>query len=433
MKAFFAWLKKKILHNWGLKLASVLLAFVIWFIVAQVGDPKDTRSFNNIPVRLINVELLSEQNKYYAVIDGTDSVRVSVTAPTSVFQSLRAGDIVAEADVSKLTDINTIAITYYALNANSDYISFEGDHDVVKLEVEDKADKWIRVNYGTVGTVAQGCVIGNISSDQTSIHVVGPKSAVNLIGSADAELNVEGQATTTRANVDIRLKDKEGKQLYLDNVELSTDHVLLTAEILSTKEVPIYVSYSGEPAEGFKVVGTAMKDVDSVVVAGTVTNLSRIKSITIPSDKVDVTGAKDTVEISLNLKDFLPDNVRLADPEVNQINVTVTVKATKERTMEIPAQNIALQNIPANYKVSLPEDETERLPVTLKVYGLLENVNALKPGSITGTADVEAWMRSRGSEELPSGYYDVPVSFTIGSDVKVLESGTVRVEITKQE
>ncbi|MBP5669225.1 MAG: hypothetical protein J6X14_02840, partial [Lachnospiraceae bacterium] len=133
MKAFLERLKKMLLHNWGLKLASVFLAFVIWFIVAQVGDPKDTRAFSNIQVRLVNTNLLTEQNKYFAVIDGTDTVRVSVTAPTSVFQTLRASDIIAEADISKLTDINTIQITYYAINTNADAISFDGDHDVVQL------------------------------------------------------------------------------------------------------------------------------------------------------------------------------------------------------------------------------------------------------------------------------------------------------------
>ena len=434
MKVFFAWLKKKILHNWGLKLASILLAFVIWFIVAQVGDPKDTRSFNNIPVKLINTELLADQNKYYEVIEGTDSVRVSVTAPTSVFQTLRAGDIVAEADISKLTDINTMAITYYALNANSEHISFEGDHEVVKLDVENKASKWIRLDYQTVGTVAENYIIGNITSQQTSIYVNGPESAVNQISTAYAELNVEGQTTNTSANVEIHLRNKEKKRLYLDNVELSTDHVLLTAEILATKEIPINVSYFGEPAEGFKVVGNVVKDINSVRVAGTSSDLARIKAITIPNEKIDISGANDTKQFGINLKEFLPDGVKLADPDKDgQLTVTVTIKATKERTMEIPPQNILLQNVPHGYTVSLPNDDTEKTPVTLKVFGLIENVNALKPNSITGIADIEAWMQSRGATELQVGYFDIPVTFTLGSDIKVLESGTIRVEITKRD
>ena len=58
MKGFLGWLKKKIQHNVILKIASIFLAFLIWFIVAQVGDPKDTRSYSNIQVRLVNTELL---------------------------------------------------------------------------------------------------------------------------------------------------------------------------------------------------------------------------------------------------------------------------------------------------------------------------------------------------------------------------------------
>ena len=49
-------MKKLLTRNLGLKLASLLLAFVLWFLVAQIYDPKDTVTFNNIQVRLINTE-----------------------------------------------------------------------------------------------------------------------------------------------------------------------------------------------------------------------------------------------------------------------------------------------------------------------------------------------------------------------------------------
>ena len=434
MKGFFGWLKKKILHNWGLKIASIFLAFVLWFIVAQVGDPKDTRSFNNIQVKLVNTELLEDQNKYYEVLDGTDKVRVNVTAPTSVFQSLRAGDIVAEADVSKLTDINTIAITYYALNANADAIAFEGDHDVVKLEVENKTSKWIRLSYQAVGTVAEGYVIGSTSADQTSINISGPESSVNQVASAYAELNVEGATNNSSANVVIHLRDRENRELHLDNLEMSADHVLMSAEILATKEVPISVNYSGTPADGYMVVGKAEQDVERVLLAGTATNLSLISRITIPGDRVDVTGATDTKTVSLNLKDFLPNNIKLADPDFNgKINVTVTIKASRDRSLEIPPQNISFVNAPEGYTISLPEEETERVPVTLRVFGLRETINALRANSITGMADVSAWMRANEITSLESGRYDIPVTFVLGNDIRILDSGTIRVEITKQE
>ncbi len=50
-------MRKKLLHNWGLKLASLVLAFVLWFLVVQSDKPKDTKTFSNVPVKLTNVEL----------------------------------------------------------------------------------------------------------------------------------------------------------------------------------------------------------------------------------------------------------------------------------------------------------------------------------------------------------------------------------------
>ena len=77
-------MKKALTRNLGLKLASLVLAFVLWFLVAQIYDPKDTVTFNNIQVRLINTELLDEEGKVYEVLDNSNLVRVTVTGPQSI-------------------------------------------------------------------------------------------------------------------------------------------------------------------------------------------------------------------------------------------------------------------------------------------------------------------------------------------------------------
>ena len=60
-------MKKLLTRNLGLKLASLVLAFVLWFLVAQIYDPKDTVTFNNIQVKLTNTEqdyLTAADNKW---------------------------------------------------------------------------------------------------------------------------------------------------------------------------------------------------------------------------------------------------------------------------------------------------------------------------------------------------------------------------------
>ena len=103
-------MKNMFLHNWGLKLVSLLMAFFLWCVIARFGDPPDTRSFSDIKVRFVNTSVLEDQGKVYEVLGETDTVRVTISASKSVIDSLRNTDIVAEADLSKLTGQNTVPI-----------------------------------------------------------------------------------------------------------------------------------------------------------------------------------------------------------------------------------------------------------------------------------------------------------------------------------
>ena len=196
-------MRKKLTHNLGLKLASLVLAFVLWFLVVQINDPKDTERFTNVQVKLINTELLEKEGKVYEVLDNTDKVSVTVSAPRSIIDQMRASDIVAEADVSRLTDINTIVITYDTPNVEVN--SIEGDHDVVRLSVENKKSKWIKLVSNTVGDVADGYIVSNVSLDQTNIEISGPESLVSAVDHAAVDISVAGATTSLSANVDIQL------------------------------------------------------------------------------------------------------------------------------------------------------------------------------------------------------------------------------------
>ena len=44
-------MKKKLLRNLGLKLLSVMIAVVLWFVVVMTNNPKDTKTFYDVPDR----------------------------------------------------------------------------------------------------------------------------------------------------------------------------------------------------------------------------------------------------------------------------------------------------------------------------------------------------------------------------------------------
>lgn len=410
-------MKEKILNNWALKLASLVLAVILWFLVVIINDPRDTTTFSNISVKLINTELLTRENKVYEVLDNTDTVSVKVRAPKSVIDQLRAGDIVAEADVSKLTDINTIAIDYSVNIAGVE--SIDGNHDVVRLNVEDKVTHWIKVIYNTVGEVAEDYIISSVMPDQNIIEISGPKSAVESVEYAGVEIDVTDATSNRSANVDITLYDKNNSAVRQDNIVKNVDYIHMSVEVLATKEVPVEINYMGIPAEGYMATGTVLCEPDTVKIAGTSYALSRVSKISVPEDRLNITGESSDMTDIINISDYLPDNIRMADSDFNgKVVVTIAIEPIMERTLEIPLENVRVVNLPAGLRYVLADDVEF---YTLKVSGLEEYVEPLRPTEVQGVIDIAAWMEEQEIAELTAGGYTVPVTFALSDELETEE------------
>lgn len=421
-------MKRLLTRNLGLKLASLLLAFVLWFLVAQIYDPKDTVTFNNIQVRLINTELLDEEGKVYEVLDNSNLVRVTVTGPQSIVKSeLRRSDIVAEADMSKLTDINTIAITYYCENISNDSVEIKGNHDSVRLNVEDKTSKWIKLESNTIGDVASGYMIGNVTLDQTNIEVTGPKSAISQVDHAGVDINVTDSTTSLSANVDIKLYDADDNELVLESVKKNVDSAYMTVEVLATKEVPVEIEYMGVPEDGYMATGEVESSVPTVRIAGTVSTLVGISAITVPEDRMNITGQSDNLVDIINLKEYLPANVRLADKSFDgKITATVYIEPIVSKDLTVAAENISVTGVPDGMEAEITSTAEE---YNITVSGLSRDVSILHDSSVTGILNLTQWMEDNGVEELTPGTYTIPVTFNLAEDITVVPDINIHIRL----
>lgn len=421
-------MKKSLTRNLGLKLASLLLAFVLWFLVAQIYDPKDTVTFNNIQVRLINTELLDEEGKVYEVLDNSNLVRVTVTGPQSIVKSeLRRSDIVAEADMSKLTDINTIAITYYCENISNDSVEIKGNHDSVRLNVEDKTSKWIKLESNTIGNVASGYMIGNVSLDQTNIEVTGPKSAISQVDHAGVDINVTDSTSSLSANVDIKLYDADDNELTLESVKKNVDSAHMTVEVLATKEVPVEIEYMGVPEDGYMATGEVESSVPTVRIAGTASTLAGISAITVPEDRMNITGQTDNLVDIINLKEYLPANVRLADKSFDgKITATVYIEPIVSKDLTVAAENISVTGVPDGMEAEITSTAEE---YNITVSGLSRDVSILRDSSVTGILNLTQWMEDNGVEELTPGTYTIPVTFNLAEDITVAPDINIHIRL----
>lgn len=422
-------MKKRLLNNWGLKLMSLVIACVLWFLVVQLEDPMDSKTFTNVKVKLTNTELLEAENKVYEVLDNTDVVRVTIRAPRSITDKLTASDIVAEADVSKLTDINTVAISYSVLNADVDYTA-EGNHEVVRLSVEEKASKYVTLTPNIIGNAAENFIVGSVKLDQNMIEISGPKSAVEKVGYAGVNIDVTNASNSLSANVDIQLYDKEGSLITQGNIVKQANYAHIEVEVLASKSVPIEINHGGEPAEGYMITGVVQSNPSTVKIAGSLSALSNISKIVVPAERLSVEGADEDVVETINIKEYLPENVRLSDSSAGNIKVTIYVEPIVEKSIEIPVDNVSIINVPEDMDAEVFGGTDGYL---LNVKGLEVHVNLLNGENIALTVDLAKWMEEKDIANLLPGTYPVTADIGLPEDITITNPIVINVVITEEE
>lgn len=420
-------MKKRLTNNLLLKILSLVIAFTLWFVVINIDDPVDEKSFSNIKVNMINTNVLTDQNKVYEVIDDTDVVRVKVEASRSLLDNLSASDIVAEADFANVTANNTVEINFYSLRSNDEIRSITGTIDKVKLDIENRKSKRLMLRTETVGEPEEGYIVGVPQMDQNRVEISGPESVVSQITSAMLKIDVSDSISEISTYADIILYDVHGKEISNKSITMNTNIVKVTVPILTTKDVPIEVETVGlgTPAEGYKATGKVDQSIKWVTIAGEEKTIAGINKIVVPATDLDITGDTQNLVKTYSIKRYLPEGVTAVD-ETTKITVTVYIEAVKETIFKIPMQQIHIVGVPEGYTVNLDEGVDE---FSVYLSGLKAELDEVEVDQIQGYIQIDNWMESMGYEEVEPGIYLIPVDFDIKGDVVQSRETKVTVSI----
>lgn len=426
-------MKHKITKNWGLKLVSFLFAAVLWLIVTNINDPSSPYKESNIPVVLKNTDLITNNGQIYEVLDGTDMIdSVVIWAPRSVVDKLNRSDIVAEADVRDLTSLNTISIKLSTNKYNDKLDSIKGSIENVKLNIENKETRSFPIKANLTGEVGEGYMVGNVSTEQNLIRVSGPESLISQIARAQAEVDISGFTSNIGTDSDIRLYNEAGVEIKAESIEKSITKVRVNIEILEKKTVPISFKFSGIPAEDYRTTGEITSSRNSVELAGKSETLRGISAIEIPEGVIDVSGAVETVETVIDLRDYLPAGVVLAEEGFDgNISVSVQIEQQRRQTVSGMMENIQFVGVPEGYEAVINEPE-KRYRVTL--IGLASELAEIDVNTLEVYVDVAAWIEAQENPEPESGYFRMPLAVRLPERSQViLEDADVNVHLREAE
>ncbi len=421
---------KKLLANWGLKIASLLFAVIVWFLVTNINDPITSVRYTNVPVTIKNGNLITEKGQVYTVLDGSDTIEVvTVYAPRTVIDSLSQSNIVATADIQELSSLNTVSINV-ATNKYRDKIeNITLSSDVVKLNVERKASKGLALSATTSGSLSDGYVIGDVTTEQNMVRVSGPESFINRIARASVDVDVTGFTSNIGTDADILLYDAEGNVLdpTSSGASMNIKTVRVNVQILETKYVPVNYVVTGEPASGYAMTGQVEATPSEVLIAGRSSAIASISEITVDAPELDVTGQTANVNATIELAGYLPSGVSFGDGDFNgTASVVIYIGNLIEGTFDVNIRNIGITNPVDGFDITVDDSEYETVSLTLQ--GLYSNIKSVDQSALKGNVDVSAMMEKNGITELEEGTYNAEVIWSLPDGV--VEKGTVNVYVT---
>ena len=413
--------KNKLTDNLFLRILAVIVAVLVWIIVVNVSDPIIESTYSGVPVEILNSDLISRQNETYQILNGSNTISVTITAKRSINDLLGKENIKATADMQELNEeTGTIRIRLETNKYNDKIESIKSKTDVVEVEIEDLAKRQLSITPVINGEPVEGYITGDVTLDQNVVTVQGPESIVSGISYASVEASVAGMSGSISTTAVIRYYDEENNQVDTSRLTGNINTVSIKVELLATKSLPLKFAATGTPAENYGLSGEITCDVEEVLVAGKLNTLVGMANISIPASAIDVEGKRESFTTTLDLTKYLPDTVRLADEEFDgKITVTVEIAPMETKTVAIPRSRFMVIGLnDENQRAGLAETEDS---IEVAFRGMPADLELLDAEELIGTVSIEEYMEKRNMTTIKEGVYNIPVSFELPEGVSMAD------------
>lgn len=408
-------MKQKIMHNFTLKMLSLLAALVAWLIIINIEDPTISRTISGIPVEVINENAISEAGKCY-VLDDTDSVKIRVRGPKSVIDKVKESDFKAVADLSKYSITNAVPVEVM-FSSNRDF-SVEpeiiyGESSSINIILDDFVTESYDVDVVIKGNVNDGYYISKdeISVNDKKIKISGPESLIEEVNKVSVTVDVSDIKEETTVMASVKAYDAYGAKVESDRMIYNRDIINVTVKPLIKKEIPIKVSVKGKAKKNYKE-NNIKSSVDSISIAG---NKDSVDAIGLISLEVKIDGASKKIKKKFDLTKYISSTVKLISSQ-SEAEVTVDFEKLVTKTIKFKSSDIKFNNIQQGLLNKFDKDKE----LSIKIRGLEKDIKNLSHTELVPYIDLG---------KLDVGKHNVKVKFENTNNIEIIKNATLDVVI----
>ena len=367
---------------------SLLASLAIWVYITSVDSDEYKQSFRGVRVELVGEDVL-RQSKGLVITDlDTNSVTVELVGPRRIIASRDSADIVAQVDVSKLSQAAYTSLQYSLVFPDrTDSASIQASKkspDTVNFMVSAQTSKTIQVRGSFEGQLAEGYTAEIPGFEPSTITISGPDAYISNVSYAWVTFGKDGVDSTYSVETGFVLLDKDGEECATTGISCSTDVVKATLPLLAKKEVPLNVDLiegAGATSKNTKV----KIEPETITLAGDSALMAGLNKITVATIDLTDFGLSFTDTFTIPLSDEVKNLTG-----VTEATVTVEVVGLETRTFTV--KNISCTNVSDGYEAEII---SESITVTLR--GTAEQLDQVKTENLRAVADLVDYKGSTGA------------------------------------
>lgn len=392
-------LLRVIVHNWPLKLAAIGMATLLY---AGLVLSQSTQSFEGV----IPIKQIGQPPDTFMVTVMEPVTEVRYFSPSGV--SPITSTFLASVDLSDVTPGAgpvTVPVSVESIDERIEVIGFSPDVVTVQLDPLERRVVPVEVERGAI---PEGLEVGETTVEPPEVTVVGPKSVVDRVVAARADIVINPEGLDVDQDVLLVPIDQLGNALSPVDVDPRTARVLMPVFTdRQSRSLPVSPVVTGTPAAGFEVA-TVMVAPTTVTVEGDADEL--VELVKADTQPISVSGASDDFSSVVELD--LPSGVTALGGST--VEVTITLRpVTATRNFEAGVRLVGTQS---DLSYALPVDR-----VLLTIGGSVADLDRLAGADVIADLDVA---------DLGPGTADVPVTIVLPTGLTLVSASPPLIAVT---
>lgn len=360
-------LKKKI----HVKIICLILSILAWFFVMDSLDKPVTNTFVNMPVEILGVEQIENQNLIIGEIEN-ETVDVSLSGPWRKIMSLSEKDITLTAALTS-TIKGTVAIPIEVRLSDST-VSVDISQKIMRIELDAIETEKRPVRARLTGDPPSGVEIGELEQKQTEVSVTGPSEILKTVAYVEAVGEI-GENETSFTSF-MQLTPRNDKDEEVSDVSVVEAFIEVEVPFIIEKEVPVEIAFTENFGPNYKLVASDFNP-KTTVIKGEKSLVDRIDSI---STRDYILASSTPVEIKLPL--IYPTDIT---GHTEQITASFDVQQIETRTFNIRVSQVEIINQADGMKY---EFQNKNLSIQVDVRDSREVLNNVKDTDLKLSVDV---------------------------------------------